>query len=63
MRRLVLGARVQIKTQWPEFFGGAQRKNLKKIKIVEDEKDRQENIDNHSGQNYNVENLCICTHE
>jgi hypothetical protein len=38
-------------------------KILKKIKIVEDEKDSQENIDNHSGQNYNVEHFCICTHE
>jgi hypothetical protein len=36
---------------------------LKKIKIIEYEEDRQENIDNHSGQNYNVEHFCICTHE
>jgi hypothetical protein len=45
------------------FFVGAERKKLKKIKIVEDEKDGQENIDNHSGQNYNIEHFCICTHE
>jgi len=46
-----------------DFLLEMQKKKLKKIKIVEDEKDRQENIDNHSGQNYNVEHFCICTHE
>ena len=44
-------------------MGSAKEKNLKKIKIVQDEEDRQENIDNHSCQNYNVEHFCICTHE
>jgi hypothetical protein len=34
----------------------------KKIKIVKDEKHGQQNIDNHSGQNYNVEHFCIGTH-
>lgn len=34
----------------------------KKIEVVKDEKYSQENIDNHSGQNYNVKNFCIATH-
>ena len=32
-----------------------EKRNLQKIKIIEDEKDGQNNVDNHSGQNYNVE--------
>ena len=36
---------------------------LEEIEIVKDQKDGEDNIDNHSGQNYNVEHFCISTHE
>ncbi|PJA78339.1 MAG: hypothetical protein CO149_04545 [Nitrospirae bacterium CG_4_9_14_3_um_filter_51_5] len=55
--------KLRFKAQWPEFFLWSAEEKLKKIKIVKDKKDRQENIDNHSGQNYNVEHFCICTHD
>jgi hypothetical protein len=43
-------------------YGGDTNEKLKKIKIVENKEDSQENIDNHPSQNYNVEHFCICTH-
>ncbi len=63
MRQLVSDAHVQIDTNKRDDSVAKNWKKLKKIKIVEDEKDGKQNIDNHSGQNYNVEHFCICTHE
>jgi hypothetical protein len=36
--------------------------NLEKIKVVKDQKHGQNDVDNHTGQNYNVEQSCIFTH-
>jgi len=36
--------------------------NLKKIEVVQYQKDGQKDIDNHSGQHYNVEQFCVTAH-
>ena len=35
---------------------------LEKIKVVENQKHSQKNVDNHSGQHYNIEQFCIISH-
>ena len=41
-----------------ERRGGEKiRMNLQKIKVVEDQKHGQNDVDNHTGQNYNVKHF------
>ena len=35
---------------------------LKNVEVIENEKHGKDNIDNHPGQNYNVEHFCIGAH-
>ena len=38
-------------------------RNLQQIKVVDKKEDGENYVDNHSGQNYNVEQSCIFSHE
>jgi len=42
--------------------GPKKGRSLQKIKIIEDKEDRQNDIDNHSGQNYNIEQFSVFSH-
>lgn len=37
--------------------GGKHLKNLQKVKVVENQKHGQNDVDNHTSQNYNVEHF------
>ena len=53
MKRSDFGARFQ---KLPALMKERRKAdNLQKIKVVEDEKHGQNDVDNHTGQNYNVE--------
>src|SRR5213594_4419505 len=42
--------------------GPKKGRSSQEIKIIEDKEDRQNDIDNHSGQHYNVEQFCVLSH-
>jgi hypothetical protein len=55
MKRSGFAVRVRVRNQ--SSVEGETIRNLQEIKVVENEKHGHKDIDNHTGQNYNIENF------
>jgi hypothetical protein len=48
---------VRFRELWPEEPLPPEEPTLQKIEVIKDQKDGQNDIDNHTSQNYNVEHF------